>query len=470
MNNLNVKFIKKAGICYLIGNLFNTGMSFLTVPIFTRILSPSDYGIVTTYNSWITILSMMIGCAMHMGIRLAFNDYREEINDFMSVITTFILEYGCLICVFIGISLLSVGISFGSGLILVCVIHGLASALLQNYSMYLMMQFKYIERTAMMVLPNLLSVVFSIMVIQFVLKSDFYLGRIIPTALVTVVFAIWTVILIYYKSRMFHKREYLKYALKISTPLVLHGIALNLLAQSDRTMITWLADPYQTGIYSLVYNFSMIATVLTTSLDGVWVPWFTEQLKNRGIAKINILSKDYINLMTYSIVSVILVGPEVVKLLASERYWEGIRIIPPIVLANYLIFAYTLYVNVEHFHKKTLYITINTIIAAVTNIVLNYVLIPKYGYVAAAYTTLFSYFFAFVLHSQYAKKLERELYPMKAFLNPLFQISVMIAIFYVFMEMWMVRWGIIAAYILVVFYINKNRICTLFPFLKYGRE
>ena len=67
---------KKASTCYLIGNIFNKGIAFLTVPIFTRILSTSDYGIVTTYNSWIGIVSMLLGFALHMAIRSSFIDYR----------------------------------------------------------------------------------------------------------------------------------------------------------------------------------------------------------------------------------------------------------------------------------------------------------------------------------------------------------------------------------------------------------
>lgn len=82
---------KKASTYYLIGNLFNKGIAFLTVPIFTRILSTSDYGIVTTYNSWIGILAMVMGFALHMGIRMAFVDYKEKIDDFMSSIIIFTL-------------------------------------------------------------------------------------------------------------------------------------------------------------------------------------------------------------------------------------------------------------------------------------------------------------------------------------------------------------------------------------------
>lgn len=394
---------KKASAFYLIGSLFNKGFAFLTVPIFTRILSTTDYGIVTTYNSWISILSMVMGFAIHMGIRAAFIDYKEKIDDFVSVTTTFTLLCGGVMCLFIGGGAYLLRINVDLTLIVLCLLQGLATALVQNYSMYLMMQYRYKFRTALMILPNLLSVGASVFAILFVVKTDLYMGRIVPTALINAAFGLITVALVYARSHVLYNREYLKYGLAISMPLVLHGIALNILSQSDRTMITWLADASQTGVYSLIYNFSMIATVITTSLDGVWVPWFTERLKNREIKSINDLAVDYINLMTYAMVGVMFVGPEVVKLLASSKYWEGISIIPPVVLANYIIFAYTLYVNIEHFYKKTPYITVNTLIAAGSNLILNYIFIPLYGYVAAAYTTLFSYLLAFVLHARYAK-------------------------------------------------------------------
>ena len=456
---------KKASAFYLIGSLFNKGFAFLTVPIFTRILSTTDYGIVTTYNSWISILSMVMGFAIHMGIRAAFIDYKEKIDDFVSVTTTFTLLCGGVMCLFIGGGAYLLRINVDLTLIVLCLLQGLATALVQNYSMYLMMQYRYKFRTALMILPNLLSVGASVFAILFVVKTDLYMGRIVPTALINAAFGLITVALVYARSHVLYNREYLKYGLAISMPLVLHGIALNILSQSDRTMITWLADASQTGIYSLIYNFSMIATVITTSLDGVWVPWFTERLKNREIKSINDLAVDYINLMTYAMVGVMFVGPEVVKLLASSKYWEGISIIPPVVLANYIIFAYTLYVNIEHFYKKTPYITVNTLIAAGSNLILNYIFIPLYGYVAAAYTTLFSYLLAFVLHARYAKKLEPDVYPLKSFVRPLAHIFGAMIVVYLFMNEWYIRWGGLCIYLVLMFIREWKKIVEFFPSL-----
>lgn len=449
---------KKAGTYYLIGNLFNKGIAFLTIPVFTRILSKSEYGIVNTYNSWISILTIVMGFAIYMGIRAAFVDYKEEIDDFMSVSTTFTLLCGAVITVMVGGVALFLPLNISVSVVFLCLMQGVAAALLQNYSMYLMMKYSYKLRTMFMILPNLISVVISILVILFVLKSNLYMGRIVPTACVTIGFALITVVMVYRKSRKLFNKKMLKYALAISAPLVLHGIALTLLSQSDRMMITWLADSAQTGIYSLIYNFSMIATVITTSLDGIWVPWFTDKLKNRETQAINTKVVGYINLMTYAMIGIILIGPEVVKLLASKGYWEGISIIPPIVLSNFIIFAYTLYVNIEHFHKKTLVITINTLIAAGANLILNLIFIPLFGYVAAAYTTLVSYIISFALHAIRAKKLEKELYTLKTFAPSLIHLTLATVVFYVCMDMWYIRIPVLVIYIILMFYKNRDLI------------
>lgn len=454
---------KKTSTFYLLGTLFNKGISFLIVPIFTRILSTTDYGIVTTYNSWVSIVGMILGFAMHMGIRAAFIDYKEKIDDFVATTISFItiVFMGITAIVLGGVSLLRINVSIA--LVFMCMIQSFATAVIEDYSMYLMMQYRYKFRTAFMVLPNLISVILSTVAIVLVLKTDLYMGLIVPTTAVNFIFCLLLLFIIFKKSKFNINKEYLKYGLFVSAPLILHGISLNILSQSDRTMITALANASQTGIYSLVYNFSMIATVITVALEGVWIPWFMRSLQERKIDQINSLAKDYINLMTYTMVCLMLVAPEVLKLLAPKPYWEGISIIPPIILANYVIFLYTLYVNVEHFYKKTVYITYNTVIAAITNLVLNFIFIPKYGYVVAAYSTLASYVLSFVLHSRYAKQLEPDVYPLKSFIRPLVHIMVTIIVYYILQEMVMARWILVITYFGNMLIQERKRIGKFFP-------
>ena len=457
---------KKAGTYYLIGNLFNKGIAFLTVPVFTRILSTADYGIVTTYNSWISIIAMVAGFALHMGVRMAFVDYEEKINDFMSSIILFTLASSFGIVVMVVSVTIFLNININLLLIVLCLLQGIFSAVVEDYTNYLMMQYRYRFRTALMILPNLLSIFVSIFAIMFVLKTDLYLGRIVPTAVINIFFGIIIVVLVLTHGKIRINWQYVKYGLKISAPLIVHGIALNILSQSDRTMITWLADASQTGIYSLIYNFSMIATVITTALEGVWVPWFTNKMVKREISDINVLAKDYVNLMTYAMVCLILVAPEVVKILASRNYWEGIVIIPPVVLSNYIIFMYTLYVNIEHFYKRTVYISINTLTAAAINIILNFIFIPHYGYIAAAYTTIAAYVVSLFMHASYAKKLEKELYPIKMFIRPLAHILITSIVFYILMDLPLIRWPLMVIYFLTMLFRERNRLFEFFPSFK----
>ena len=457
---------KKASTYYFIGNIFNKGIAFITVPIFTRIMSTYDYGMVDTYNSWVAMLTMILGFALHTGIRLAYVDYRDKFKDFTATSMLFTILASSVISVIIIVVCHTLNIGTSIVLIVLCLVQSISSALITDFEYYLMMQYRYRLRTFFMILPNLLSSTLSILAILFIYKNEVYLGRVIPTASVNIVIALVVVVVFFNKCHVSLNKVYIKYGLAISVPLIVHGIALNILSQSDRVMITWLADASQTGIYSLIYNFSMIATVITTSLDGVWFPWFLSKLKERRLDDIRKITIDYVNLMTYAMVCLIFVAPEIVKLLASKEYWEGIVIIPPVVLSNYIVFIYTLYVQIEHYYKKTPYITFNTLIAAVSNLILNYMFIPKHGYVAAAYTTIASYFISFVLHSRYAKKLEPDLYPLEMFVRPLIHIMITSILFYVLTDYWYLRWGLMVAYFFTMLFRERNRIFEFFPGIK----
>lgn len=458
------KDFTKAGALYFIATLFNKGIGFITVPIFSRILSTSDYGTISTFNSWASTISVVLSLALYMAIRASFVDYNEEERPkFLSTILTFTSLLFIIFMLTITVATTIIPINANIALIYLCMIQSFGLALLDDYSYYLMMKYKYKLRTILMVLPGLISIIISIFAILFIVKENLYMGRIVPTTIVYAIVAILILVTVYSKNKPNLNRKYLKYGLKISLPLVLHSIALHILSQSDRMMITSLRDASETGIYSLVYNLSMIATVITSALDGIWIPWFTEKMKKRDFKEINFMALNYVNLITYSMATLILVSPEILKIFADSRYWEGMSIIPPIVLANYFIFIYTLYVNIEHFYKKTTYITINTIIAALVNLILNGIFIPEYGYVAAAYTTLVAYLVALILHANYAKKIEKNLYPAKMFTRSILHIIAIVIVFYLTIDLWWIRWMIMIIYLIGMFIRERYNIGKLLP-------
>lgn len=261
-NLLKKKDFAEAGALYFIATLFNKGIGFVTVPIFSRILTTSDYGTVTTFNSWVSMISVFISLALYNAVRNSFVDMDDkERPHFLSTIITFT---GLVFLTVMGVCVVAtvfVPRNINTALIFMCIIQSFGYALINDYSYYLMMRYRYKFRAALMVLPGLISVVLSIFAILFILKDNLYLGRIVPTTAVYGIFAIVVLMAVYSKTKPELNLDYLKYGLKIALPLVLHSIALQILSQSDRVMITSLRNAAETGVYSLVYNLSMIATV-----------------------------------------------------------------------------------------------------------------------------------------------------------------------------------------------------------------
>ena len=171
---------------------------------------------------------------------------------------------------------------------------------------------------------------------------------------------------------------------------------------------------------------------------------------------INAMAIKYIELMLVAMMGVILIGPEIIKILATKSYWKGITIIPPIVISNLLIFMYTLYVNVEHYYKKTVFISINTLIAAIINIILNIWFISWWGYIGAAYSTLISYCISLILHMAYSRRLNRRVIPIQNIILPLLILGFIVIVFYIFMNQWIIRW-IVALLCLIILLLKERR-------------
>ena len=74
----------KAGMGYVIGNYMLKGITFLSAPIFSRLLKPADYGIVNIYSSYEAIFYIILGLALHASINNAKYKYGEKLDEYIS--------------------------------------------------------------------------------------------------------------------------------------------------------------------------------------------------------------------------------------------------------------------------------------------------------------------------------------------------------------------------------------------------
>ena len=99
------------------------------------------------------------------------------------------------------------------------------------------------------------------------------------------------------------------------------------------------------------------------------------------------------------------ISPEIIFVFGGNNYNGAEYVAIPMVLDAFILFVYSIIVQGEYYTQKTIWVMIGTLVAAVIYIVLNIIFIPKFGYIAAAYTTLFAYLCYLVLHIVISKKL-----------------------------------------------------------------
>ena len=159
-----------------------------------------------------------------------------------------------------------------------------------------------------------------------------------------------------------------------------------------------------------------------------------------------------------------MLAPEIVRILATEEYYEAIYLMPPIAAGIFLISLGNLYSNILLYYKKTQYILIATIVAAALNVSLNALLIPIYGYQAAAYTTLAAYIVMAVIEAVVANGVEKKttgrkksLYNSKLLLLITVIVILCCLLINVIYGYVQIRWSVILIGLAIVL-INRNRI------------
>ena len=303
----------------------------------------------------------------------------------------------------------------------------------------LMMSKEYVRRSLLMAMPNVLSVILGITFI-IIMKNDKALGRIFGYVSAISAFGLYNLLNCFRHFKGKVKFEYWKYILKISPPMIFHGLSIVLLSQLDRIMITSLRNASETGIYSLIYSMSLVALALTNAINGVWIPWFTEMYENKRYKEINERAFLLLNFLAVLTLIIMFVAPEVIKFITPQEYWSGISMVPPLTLAAFITYAYTYYVGLELYEKRTKTISILTTIAALVNAGTNLLLIPKYGALAAAYTTLFSYIVLFFLHGAVSLRLNKNLFGIRIMLVPIIIAVSATILFYIAINLSLVRW------------------------------
>ena len=392
--------VLRSGVGYTLGNILIKGINFLTLPLFSRLLSPDEFGVYNVFASYDAILFVIVGLALHASVQSANLEFRGKIDRYTSSVTViYILNGGLLLlAALLFHKTLSGLLGLPSSAVWLLVLGSFASAVVTLFNTRVSLDYAYKKYLLVSACSSVANIGVSLLLILTVFSEDRAMGRIIGSVVPLFVISLILLLTFYRKARPKPNREFWKFGVKYSLPIVPHGISQVLLGQCDRIMILNMVSEAAAGIYSLAGNIKLVLVIITDSIGTAWTTWFYSQMDAGNKRAIQKRSVQLMGLFFILTVGLMALSPELVWLLGGKEYELGKYVAVPMVLDAFILFLYNIIVPSEYYAKKTTYIMAGTVAAALVNVVLNYIFIRRFGFIAAAYTTLASYVFYVVLH------------------------------------------------------------------------
>ena len=412
---MNSKSISKSVVWLLGGKIALQGITFFSTPIFTRLLNPSDYGFTTIYGTWFSIFSLVIGLCVGSTIGNAWIEYGEEkLSEYSSSVMTIGIFsfFGVLFFVTILNSLFVKWTELSFPIIILLIIHSFFAFVI-SFEVSRLDQLKKVEKSTILSFALSVSVITTSLLFVFLAKENRWQAKVIGQILPTSIIGIVLLIIIYVRGKKVWNIEYWKFCLKICLPIIIHATGHLIFSQTDRIMLQKVYDETIVGIYGISFNLCGVLSIIYGAFNSAWVPFYYDFKKQNKNTDIIIHSKRYLKIFSLICVGFILLSYDVYKLMAPQSYWEGMKSMPLFVMSVYFGFLYLFPVNFEFFYAKTKLIPVATFLAAVVNILINFLLIPKYGIIGASVGTMIAHCILFLFHFVIARFIMKQEYEYK---------------------------------------------------------
>lgn len=382
----------KASLWFMLCSIVQKGISLLTTPIFTRIMSTEQYGQVTMYTSWMSILAIFVTLNLQYG---TFNTAQVKFGDDRKAYTSSI--QGLVTCVFV--LALVVFAAFSNVLqdllkMPKLIILLMLANIWAQFSTSLWLsnrRFDY-KYKSMIAVTLALSVVGVGLGLLFVLNAqEKGYARIYALFITEVIFGLCIFVYNMLQGKRFFVGKYWKFALGFNVALIPYYLSQVVFSQSDRIMIDSMVGTDKAGIYGLAHNIAFLLSFVINAIRNAYIPRFFQMIKDGDSEKAKKTSSRIILAVAALLAMFIFVAPELLWIMGGDEYYDAVWIIPPLVAGVLFEYFTDFSVNVLFFHEKKWMLVVSTIGCAVVNIILNYFGILQFGYQATAYATLIAY-------------------------------------------------------------------------------
>ncbi len=450
----------KAATWFILCSFLQKGISFITVPIFTRLLTAEEYGTYSLYISWLQILTIISTFNLSYGVfDNAMSKFEEDRDRYISSMQGLTITLTTIVFI---IFLSAMGfwekaLSLTSPFIFLMFIEMFLRSGLSFWSGRQRFEYRYKKLVAITLSSSIINPILGIAFVYWRIFKDNALGRIFSSIIIDVIICGTIIIYQFVKGKTFFHRAYWKYGLALAIPMIPHYLSGTILNQGDRIMIERMVDKSSVAYYSVAYSVGMLVQIFTHALHSATTPWFYSKYKARkteGIAK----TVNGLLLFVAGIcICLMTISPELIRILGSSGYTQGAYVIPPVAASVYFIFLYYMFSLPEFYFEKTKFMFFASLSAAVVNLILNYIFISLFGFVAAGYTTLACYVMYSVGHYLVSNKIVKEnfgdqrLYDMKTILGISIILIIYAAAVNMLFDFSIIRYGILAVGLVVAF-------------------
>ena len=460
--------IKASGWIFVC-NILQKAMQMLTVPIITRMLTAAEYGTYNVFTSWVNIVFIL------SSLKLSANGYYVAMKKFgeksaypssVSGLSFLLLTVWFVVSVIFNKPLSSLT-GLTSAMLILMFVHSYNDSAINLWYA----DNRYTYRYKMTVICTVFLVVFTPVLKIILIAVASHAGQdktlatiwglIIPKLLVGLV--AWYAM--FCRGRKLYIKEYWKFALLFNIPLIPYYMSQVILNQADRIMINSLDSATSAGLYSVAYALASVMQFTHAAINNGFIPWQFKTMQKGDSQKVQRVSTILTMIISVTYTLVVFCAPEIMRIFAAKEYSEAIYCIPPIVMGIFMQWIAQLFINVEFYCEKNKILSISSVVAAGLNIILNLIAIPKYGYIAAAYTTLICYTANAVFHAVIGIRLS-----MKTGLGSVFDIYRLVKVTIVsavtifaaiLIYPYVIIRYIILCCVFLVFVINRKRLCEI---------
>lgn len=391
----------------MFASLLPTAVGFLMLPIYTRYLTPADYGVLALVLSLQSFLPLVMTLQIPSSINRFYFDYQND-RDKLNVFISTILYFTIVVSVTVGsIILLNIDnimsvvfpktTGYGSIFFL-----GVLSSFFNVITTVFVSLLRVQQKAKILMTISLCLFVFSFLVnileVIFFERGAYGVieGYLISSIVTAIVYCIAIREFIVFRFKL----ELIIEPLKFSIPLIPHALSGLVFMYSDRIILEKHVTLSVIGIYMFSDKIAMVFKMLANEFNNAFSPYFNQlanKSKQRAIDETQTISLIFVYIVAMLISFSAVFSVEIVYILFDEVYFESWKIIPLLSLAYLFRSLYCFASSGLFYAKKTNRVAIITLIAGVVNIALNLWFIPTYGIIAAVYSTVASFAISYLL-------------------------------------------------------------------------